>query len=269
MALTTNNRPGRLALQASRGSELLSGAYEGALLGAIQAIGEALDRVGRGELRAKADANNQTGSEQECSRKDETMYKYKFAYNGGGTRRDNMNFKFHCFIADGDAVEHHLYEAKKRGLVVKESEEKAERVAGRRPTTTTPVGILTGIDDTYLSAMPVIKVFSSTSGFGIPKEYFSYFFVLSPDADFQVEIKPLGFDKGCTDAWYFKAAGRFMKKTEIKGFFGGDSDTWRFYNRQAFLSKRRINQLVTVSPNDHDGKVVQEAKQEVRMVRMD
>jgi len=258
----------RLAIHASRGSQLLSGAIDGVFLGVISAIGEALDRIGRGELRAKADASNQEGSTKECERKDETMYKYKFAYRGGGIRKDNMNFKFHCFIADSDSLEHHLFEAKKRGLVVNEADElmsQPGRVA-RATMLAAPVS-----KETYMSAMPIVKVFSSTSGFGIPKEYFSYFFLMDPNGSWVVGIKPLGFEQGCVDDWYFKAAGRFLKKPEIKAYFGGDSDTWRFYNRQAFLSKRRINQLVTVSPNTGSGDLeMEETKpQEVRMVRMD
>ncbi len=267
MALTTNYQSQLAILLRTRGI-VLPDSSNGSLLETLQAIGDGLSRVGRGELRAKADASNQTGSEQECSREDETMYKYKFAYQGGGTRRDNMNFKFHCFIADTDATEHHLFEAKKRGLVVSEGDEDVSNP--KRRTSKLAEGVISIKTDVYLSAMPIVKVFSSTSGFGIPKEYFSYFFLMNPNGDKVVRIKPLGFEQGCIPSWYFQAAGRFMTKDEIRTFFGADSDTWKFYNRQAFLSKRRINQLVDVFLNTGSGDLVEETKpQAVRMVRMD
>jgi hypothetical protein len=207
---------------------------------------------------AETSTNHNESHRQRLEREAEIMYKYRFRFKGGGKRVDNKNFKFHCFISDSEAVEHHLFEAKNKGLIVNDQE------------------VPTGTDyvDPYLyeSAMPIVKVFSSTSGFGIPKEYFSYFFLVNPGSKKMIKIKPLGFDKDkVLDDWYFLAPGRFMTKAEIRKFFGATSDTWKFYQRQSFISRRRLLEMVEVGENHHiyDGEVITENEEEIRMVRLD
>lgn len=199
---------------------------------------------------------NQKEYSERLKRKAENMYKYKFRFKGGGKRVDNMNFKFHCFIADSDAVEHHLFSAKEKGLIVQPPRAEHESY---------------GDSHMYDSAMPIVKVFSSTGGFGIAKEYFSFFFLLNPASKKMVKIKPLGFNKTYViDDWYFMAAGRFLKKEEIRKFFGHTSDTWKFYQRQSFLSKRRLLEMVEVGENNnvYDGDIINEVEK-VRTIRMD
>lgn len=204
-------------------------------------------------LREKTGTDHPKEYSERLKRKAETMYKYKFRFKGGGKRVDNMNFKFHCFVADSDAVEHHLFSAKEKGLIVTHSEH------------------YVGEEHVYESAMPIVKVFSSTGGFGIPKEYFSFFFLLNPASKKMVKIKPLGFNKTyAIEDWYFMAAGRFLKKEEIRKFFGHTSDTWKFYQRQSFLSKRRLLEMVEVGENNnvYDGDLVNDVEK-VRTIRMD
>ena len=206
-----------------------------------------------GELRQEADSNNPEKYSEGLKRKAETMYKYKFRFRGGGKRVDNMNFKFHCFVADSDGVEHHLFAAKDKGLIVTTDEH------------------YVGSEGMYESAMPVLKIFTSTSGFGIPKEYFSFFFLLQPSGKKMVKIKPLGFDKSFHVAdWYFLGAGRFLKREEIRKFFGHTSDTWKFYQRQSFLSKRRLLEIVEVGDNkdSYTGEIEDKAEQ-IRTIRID
>ena len=211
-------------------------------------------------LRQETSTMHKESDREGLKRKAETMYKYKFRFRGVGKRVENMNFKFHCFIADTEAVEHHLFEAKNKGLVVADAE--------RQPSSTK-------FDDkVYVSAMPIVKVFSSTNGFGIPKEYFSFFFLLNQGSKKMVKIKPLGFDnKAAKDSiadWYFLAPGRFLTKDEIRGFFGSTGDTWKFYQRQSFLSKRRLLDMIEVGENKHtyNGEV-ETNEDRVRMVRLD
>ena len=198
-----------------------------------------------GRVQSETGTNHQTTSKERLKRKAETMYKYKFKFKGGGKQVNNKNFKFHCFIADSDAVEFHLFSAKQKGLVV-ESEDEFE---------------------TYESAMPIVKVFTSTSGFGVPKEYFSFFFLINPSSTSLVTILPLGFDKADEiGLWRFTAPGRFLKKDEIRDFFGRSSESWKFYQRQSFLSKRRLLEMVKVTKNDGNLKIVEEEKKEIRMI---
>lgn len=208
------------------------------------------------EVRQETSSDNPEEYTERLKRKAETMYKYKFRFKGGGKRVDNMNFKFHCFVADSDSVEHHLFEAKNKGLVVQAPVQQS--LQSNEP-------------HLYDSAMPILKIFTSTSGFGIPKEYYSFFFLLNPSSSKMVKIRPLGFDKTTfISDWYFLAAGKFLTKDQIRKFFGRDSDTWRFYQRQSFLSKRRLLELVEVGENKnvYTGEVEQK-DDNVRMVRLD
>ena len=176
------------------------------------------------------------------------MYEYQFIYKGGAKRIENANYKFLIFAVDGDGAEHHLYGATKNGLVEK-----------RDP-----------IKHLYYSATSVIKVFTATSGFGVPKEYFSYFILLSPAASKIIHIKPLGFKTLLDSSWEFAGRGRFMKRNEIRRFFGEDSDTWKFYSRQSFLSRQRLSELVTIAPAQEFGKPISnKSKDEIRLVRFD
>jgi hypothetical protein len=181
---------------------------------------------------------------------DEKMYEFKF--KGGAQKLDKAQYKFHAFIVDTQAGEHHLYGALKNGLV-----------------TQTDV-----VQRIYSSAVPVIKVFTATAGFGVPKEYFSYFVMLNPQSTKLIHIKPLGFKKlTINDAfnWGFTGQGRFMSKEEVRRFFGADSDTWKFYNRQSFLSRQRLSELVTIVPAQSLSEPVEVPveQEETRLLRFD
>ena len=247
---------GRLSVLDDEGREVLFEVDEFQMDITSEVISHTSYRRGNG-LWAETSTNHRESHKQRLEREAEIMYKYKFRFKGGGTRVENKNFKFHCFIADSEAKEHHLFEAKNKGLVVSEE--------GQMTSTALPD------PNMFESAMPVIKVFSSTSGFGVAKEYFSFFFLISPGSKKMVKIKPLGHDKtSLIDQWYFQAPGRFMKKAEIRKFFGASGDTWKFYQRQSFISKRRLLDMVQVGENHHiyDGEVFEE-EEEVRMVRLD
>ena len=247
---------GKLYLMDDEGKEVLFEVNEFFLDGTSEVIGVTSYSKDTG-LWAETSTNHRESHKQRLEREAEIMYKYKFRFKGGGTRIESKNFKFHCFIADSEAREHHLFEAKNKGLVVNDEGDK---------TSTAYADV-----NLFESAMPIVKVFSSTSGFGIPKEYFSFFFLISPGSKKMVKIKPLGHEQTHQiDQWYFQAPGRFMKKAEIRKFFGASGDTWKFYQRQSFISKRRLLDMVQVGENHHvyDGEVVED-KEEVRMVRLD
>jgi len=176
------------------------------------------------------------------------MYDYEFGYKGGAKKVEKANYKFHVFVADNQATEHHMYGALKNGLIEHKDT----------------------INATYYSATPVVKVFTATAGFGIPKEFFSYFIMLSSatTASKVINIKPLGFKNLKDYKWFFSGRGRFMSKEEVRRFFGATSDTWKFYQRQSFLSRTRLQELVSIT----DGEVTSapiEDREEVRMLRFD
>jgi hypothetical protein len=174
---------------------------------------------------------------------------YEFKFKGGSKKIEDANYKFHVFLVDVDSNEHHLYGASKNGLVEKTDLQ----------------------NSIYASATPILKVFSATSGFGVPKEFFSYFIMLSAEGSKQINIKPLGFKKieKYEYGWIFSGVGRFMKKDEVRRFFGANSDTWRFYQRQTLLSRFRLSELVTVTEASPQLKVVDVEEDPVRLLRFD
>lgn len=207
--------------------------------------GKFFDSVRTANLRKKTKPEYKASSGQ-AQKGDTKMHDYQFRYLGGAKKIEQANIKFHIFLADSGASEHHLYGSLKNGLVE------------HRDLSTY----------TYASATPIIKVFTSTAGFGIPKEYFSYFIVLSPSASKVINIKPLGYKKLGTRNWFFSGRGRFMVKQEVAKFFGTDSDTWRFYSRQSFLSRHRLQELVSISDEEFTKEPAIE-QDEVRLLRFD
>lgn len=200
------------------------------------------DTLDRFKVRQETEPESKKGSRKTQEGDYNKMHNYSFKFKGGSTRIEKANFKFFVFVVDTQAKEHHLHGARRTGLV-------------------NPAGH--GI---YDSSVPVVKVFTSTSGFGIAKEYFSYFIMLSPSTSKTINILPLGF-KTVTE-WSFSGQGRFMGKEEIKRFFGHDSDTYRFYCRQALLSKRRLMEMVTIT-DAQSFEAVDEKIDEVRLLRFD
>jgi hypothetical protein len=176
------------------------------------------------------------------------MHKYSFQFKGGAQKIDNANYKFHVFVVDLDANEHHLYGALKNGLVEQTG---------------------SGGVHIYSCAVPVLKVFTATAGFGVPKEFFSYFIMMSPESRKLINIKPLGFKNLNAFNWSFSAIGRFMNKEEVRRFFGADSDTWKFYQRQSFLSRFRLQELVTISDSASLKQPVTQKQESVRLLRFD
>lgn len=174
------------------------------------------------------------------------MYDYEFKYRGGAKKLDQANYKFHVFVADNQAAEHHMYGALKNGLVEHRD-------------------VANGM---YASATPVVKVFTATAGFGIPKEFFSYFIMMSPSTSKVINIKPLGFKNLSEYNWFFSGKGRFMSKEEVRRFFGANSDTWKFYQRQSFLSRTRLQELVSITEGEVSSAPI-ERHEEIRMVRLD
>jgi hypothetical protein len=208
--------------------------------------GELLSQIRKFQVLQETEPKLEKRSGQ-ASKGDSKMHKYPFKFNGGAKKLDKANYKFHAFLVDTQAQEHHLYGAMKTGIVEKSVTS----------------------NHLYSSATPVIKVFSATAGFGVPKEFFSYFIMLSPEGTRRINIKPLGFKSLRGYDWTFSGVGRFMKKEEVRRFFGASSDTWKFYQRQSFLSRFRLQELVTITDAQSLDIPIEEKVEEVRMLRFD
>jgi hypothetical protein len=183
------------------------------------------------------------------------MSNYVFKFNGGSreSNADGMTaiLKFHLYVCDPDSSEEtHLYQAVRNGLV---NEDPTDPVANM-----------------YQCVHPVVKIFSSSRGFGCPQEYISYFFLLNPTASKMVTIYPLQFNKFNTlRNFAFKARGRFLREKEIRTLFGVNSNTYKYFKRQTNLSSRRLKELVKVgNAADSRDSLAEVQSSRVRMIRL-
>lgn len=156
---------------------------------------------------------------------------FPFEFRGRTLKRDNKIIKFHAFIRTTDGEEDILFSAVGKGFV--------DHDKGT---------------DTYFSAFPLIKIFSSTSGFGIRKAYQSYFFKLDSTSNREVLIKPLGYEHLGSEELFFRGLGYFLTPQEIKETVGEDTQTYKFYLRQTVLSKRELQELIEVNYITASGK---------------
>lgn len=176
------------------------------------------------------------------------MEGYRFAFKGGIVKHDKATFKFLLYFKapedNSDPTEELLFQAVRKGYVLKDRYQ--------------PEHIQYGVNyENYVSYLPIVKIFTSTGGFGVPKEYFSYFFLITPSSSKRVTIRPLGYDRTVDlqlaeklKLMAFTATGRFLTREEIRSLYGDNSTTYRYYQRQAFLSKERLRTMVTVQDVD-------------------
>ena len=165
------------------------------------------------------------------------MFKYPFQFKGGSFKVEQKQYKFHLYTTDNNGKEDHLYQAEKVGIVERSQNDFYH----------------------YTCAYPVVKVFTSTKGFGVRSEYFSYFFLINPEANKQVTILPLGFEdpglsiKNCV----FVSRGRFLTDAEIARLYGKNSNTYKYFKRQSMISKQRLLSMVKIEEVDGMGEVTQ------------
>ena len=191
------------------------------------------------------------------------MWKAHFQFEGGSVTKNRSQYKFHCFVVNSDKTEHFLYSAIKKGLASKVNILIMGDVFHRG------TDWWSGYDPNkvvYRSVVPILKLFTATQGFGTAKEYFSYFIALDPNSDKSLTIKPLGY-KEMGEDWFFSAPGRFMSDSEIRAFFGTDSQTYKFYRRQSFISKSRLLDMVKI--RSRDVVEVPEEEEETRYLRIE
>lgn len=173
---------------------------------------------------------------------------YPFKFKGGSTLENQKQIKFHAYITDDKGNEKHLYEAERMGIVERRLIYSGEHDIASNQISVSP--------SQYDSAHPVIKIFTSTKGFGIASEYFSYFFLISRSSTKLVKVRPLGY-KYLPNTYYFEAQGRFLTSEEIGRLYGTNSNTFKYFKRQAMISKRRLLDMVTIQTVDSLGESTQ------------
>lgn len=87
---------------------------------------------------------------------------------------------------------------------------------------------------------PHFKIFTLTEGFGMQKQFFSFYFKLDIH---ERETKILPICEADTKT-YFSGKGRFMGSKEVKELLGKESMSYRFYKQQMPLSKSLLRRMV-------------------------
>jgi hypothetical protein len=171
---------------------------------------------------------------------------YRFYWKGGQEKVNEgssgeENYKFYMFAVLED-TESIFYEATKQGLI--------------KPAPTTPDDqdqaddILRSGAKPYVIFTPEIKVFMASQGFGVRRSYYSFFFKFENEVKDVITIRPFGPNH---KNHLFRGRGRFMSNDEIKTRYGGDSQTFKYFMRQTYLSKAELRQHVTIGEAIHDG----------------
>jgi len=179
-----------------------------------------------------------------------------FQFKGGSVALTHngvdATVKFHAYVCyPVRQQEFHLHQAIKTGIVDVNLHFYDRSHANRKA---------------YGTLYPVVKIFTSSRGFGLPQEYFSYFFLLDSKSKKRVTIKPLQFDKfSALKDLFFSGTGRFLTEQEIIRLYGSKSQTVLFFKRQTYIPASRLRQMVSVELVDDQSQPV---AREVRMLRI-
>lgn len=114
----------------------------------------------------------------------------------------------------------------------------------------------------FQTSDPFLKVFTLISGFGVSKQFYSFFFLLDIHESLTT-ILPL-----CTHSqdYYFLGRGRFMLKDEIKTLLGEESVSYAFYTKQAPLPIAVLRRIVLTGKGQEAG--LNPATSKVRRIRL-
>lgn len=160
--------------------------------------------------------------------------KYTFSYAGGIWKQDGRVSKFYCFaLIPKDETKQYeeliFFEAIKKGFM--------SRILG---------GDTEAQDAEYSSVYPIFKIFTLTEGFGYQKQFYSFYFKLDARG-LITTIRPLPLKEGDeSEARKFIGRGIFLTQEELKKILGEETPSYRFFSKQAPLSKSLYHQIISV-----------------------
>lgn len=163
------------------------------------------------------------------------MKAYRFEFAGGNHKiypesPKQQTHKFFLFSIltqrENEAQEVIFFEAIKRGIII------------RRPT---PKSL-----NSYICYAPEVKLFLSSSGFGLRKMYYNLFFKFDSACQRKVTIKSFNYNES---SYFFKAKGRFMLQEEIRDRYGENSPTYQYYLKQPYLSRSELKEIIQIEPD--------------------
>jgi len=99
----------------------------------------------------------------------------------------------------------------------------------------------------YQTNLNVAKVFMSTSGFGVPKRFHSFYLQLH-DSDAPKQVVTI---KGMmSQSYFFRAKANFLKKSEVLKLLGKDNLSRKFLKRQPIPPVAFLRKIITIDKSE-------------------
>jgi len=163
---------------------------------------------------------------------------YKFSFHGGCWTQDiHQSEKFLLFfIAGGKEVSFfELLRAKIIKHTKLDDDEKA---------------LMTQTNDSHLfqSPYPYVKIFAFHGGFGIAKQFHSFYFKIAEEGSHgdYINIRPFTIAK---TGYFFNASGYFVMPAKIKTILDPECDSLQYIDRQSLLPLNILRKMVGVKKN--------------------
>lgn len=170
------------------------------------------------------------------------MLRYQFNFKGGVTKyppeRVTSKFLlFHFAPKEGglkQIEEHILFKALQSGNVIHKT---------GIPELINPSNSLKehmGQSQTYETNYPWLKVFTLVEGFGVQRQFFSFYFKLDIH-EAEVKILPVC---GADNSGYFSGRGKLMSGREVTELIGADSPAHTYYTQQMPLPESVLRRII-------------------------
>lgn len=119
-------------------------------------------------------------------------------------------------------------------------------------------GLMTRLTDTtsynngmssfsYQTNLDIVKVFMSTSGFGVPKRFHSFYLQLH-DSDAPKQVVTI---RGImSQNYFFRAKANFLKKSEVLKLLGRDNLSRKFLKKQPIPPVAFLRKIITIDKSE-------------------
>lgn len=165
-------------------------------------------------------------------------YQFKFC---GGVHKPRQEIKetfLLFFVVDGHEIS--MTQARKDNLVQNESE---SGVPALQQVSALSPNRYTAYND-YRTNIKYGKIFCQVQGFGIPRQYQSFYFAFKSEEDVPV-ITVKNFPTSVA-SYEFIGKIRFLKKSEALGLLDVANDSYKFLKLQPLIAAQTIRAMITV-----------------------
>lgn len=95
----------------------------------------------------------------------------------------------------------------------------------------------------------IVKIFVSRQGFGVSKQFYSFYFRIGEAGKGNNKVKIVPFTPGGTPGfhnYHFEAFGKFLKNTEAAELLDKESFSYKMVTKQGMLPLEVLRKLVTI-----------------------